>query len=79
MGGSLQTAQHTTHYITKSENHQWVIKLPIGDFELVIGVLPIFIIPQSPILDPQSPILKTPIPISKSPIGIFTPIGVFHF
>ena len=48
-----------------------MLKLIVGGFELGIGVLPIFIIPESPILNPQSPILKTPIPISKSPICIF--------
>ena len=44
-----------------------VIKQPIGDFELGIGVLPIFIFIQSSILNPHSQILKIPIPISKSP------------
>ena len=56
-----------------------VIKYPIGNFELGIGVLSVFIFLQSSILNPQYPILKTPFQIKNHQLVILSPIGDFHF
>ena len=59
---------------TKNENHQWVKKLPIIDFELGIGVLPILIFPY-----PKSPIPNPKNTNPKFKNNIFSPIRDFHF
>ena len=57
-----------------------VIKKPIGDFELGIGVLPIFVF--SPIPYPKYPIpnpKKQQSQIQNHHLVIFSTIGEFHF